>query len=219
MQRRYFLTAFAAAGLFEAGCSRPASKTEGSGTEGSSGESGKTAVPAAEKSGEKQIDYCFELENAGNPVRVKESRQFHSGERFRFRVRSGFESHLYLLNRGPGENFWTVLFPSPKIEIKNPIPAGKVVTIPDQETGWLRIDQRAGNEQLVLIAATAPLQEFAVEGKQVSRDDFENRIDNIERLYRPTSSRRFEDDGWVKLFAAGPSDPLAIVLNMPLMHT
>jgi uncharacterized protein DUF4384 len=213
MRRRHFLTAIAsAAGLLDSACSRP-DTTKAAETGGSGG-----VPPATAKAEEKQIDYCLELDDPSGPRKVKESRQFRSGERFRFRFRPGFESHIYLLNRGPGENSWTVLFPNPRIEIKNPIHAGNIVTIPDKDTGWLRIDERKGNEHLVLIAATDPLEEFAVATGRVSRDDFEDRIANIERLYRPASSRRFEDDQWVKLFAAGPSDKLAIVLSLPLLH-
>jgi len=212
MQRRQFLTALAATGLFNSACSKMTSNRAGNGGPG------EPVVPAAEKSDEKQIDYCIEVENAGNPTKVPETREFHSGERFRFRFRPGFESHIYLLNRGAGETSWTVLFPNARIDIKNPIQAGKTVTIPDEQTAWMRIDERKGNEHLVLIAATGPLQEFAVESNAVSRDDFEDRIATIERQYRPTSSRRFEDDGWVKLYAAGPSDKLAIVVNLPLLH-
>lgn len=212
MQRRGFLTALAAVGLFDSACSRDSSKMPGG------DDSGQLDVPRTEKTNEKQIDYCVEVDDTGGPSKVAETREFHSGERFRFRFRPGFESHIYILNRGPGESFWTVLFPHPRIDIKNPIHAGKIVTIPDEQTAWLRIDERKGNEHLVLIAATIPLQEFAVESDRVSRDDFEDRIANIERRYRPASSRRFEDDTWVKLFAAGTSDKLAIVLNLPLLH-
>jgi len=211
MYRRQFLTALAATGLFESACSKARSKAAESSDAGA-------LVPAAEKSDEKQIDYSIELEDGGKAVKVKETRQFRSGERFRFRFKPGFESHIYLLHRGPGESFWSVLFPNRKIDIKNPIHSGTVVTIPDEQTGWLRIDDRKGNEHLVMIAATTPLQEFAVESNRISRDDFEDRIADVERLFRPTSSRRFEDDGWVKLFAAGPADKLAIVLTLPLMH-
>ena len=211
MQRRQFLAAAVSAGLVGSACSRGVSKTDDRKGEGSS-------VPQAAKSAEKQLDYCLEVEQQGQPVRVKETRTFRSGERFRFRFRPGFDSHIYLLNRGPGEDSWSVLFPNAKIAIKNPIHPGSIVTVPDDETGWLRIDNRQGNEHLVLIAATNPLEEFAIASGRISRDDFENKLANIERLYRPASSRRFEDEEWVKLFAAGRSENLAIVLNLPLLH-
>jgi hypothetical protein len=211
MQRRQFVAAVASAGWMGSGCSSSESRTPDRKDAG-------IAVPQAEKSTERQIDYCLELDQPDHPMRVKETRTFHSGERFRFLFRPGFDSHLYLLNRGPQENFWTVLFPGPKIAIQNPIHPGSVVTVPDEDTGWLRIDNKQGNEHLVLIASSNPLKEFAGTADRISRDDFEDRLADIERLYRPSSSRRFEDDGWVKLFAAGNGANLAIVLNVPLLH-
>jgi hypothetical protein len=213
MDRRQFLTAVAQlVAVAGAGCSRANSKAAGK----SAGEG--SAVPPPERTSEKQLDYCLELQQQpSEPLRIKETRTFRDGERFRFRFRPGFDAYIYMLNRGPGENTWSVLFPNAKIEVKNPIHPGHAVTVPG-ETEWLRCDDRRGNEHLVLIAATSPLEEFAIASGRISKNDFEDRLASVERLYRPASSRRFEDDGWVKLFAAGPGTDLAIVLNLPLLH-
>jgi hypothetical protein len=210
MERRRFLAGVATSALFGSACAR---------RDRNSAEGGGSSLPPPEKNNEKQIDYAIELEDNGQPHRVREDRTFHSGERFRFLIRPAFECHLYLINRGPRTSQYDVLFPSPRIEIRNPIASGTTVTIPGKDDErWLHIDDRPGNESLVLIAATAPLEDFALASGKIPRDDVDDSLAAVERKYRPASSRRFEDGGWVKLFAASSSEPLAIVLRIPLLH-
>jgi hypothetical protein len=205
MNRRYFLNAIAGS-LALAGCARKPDADE------------TGAPPAVDKSAEAEIGYAIELEDSGTAVRVKEDRRFHSGDRFRFLFRPGFDAHVYLVNRGPGQASYQVLFPSDRIAVRNPIASGKSVTVPDPDTGWLRMDASHGEENLILIAATAPLEEFSGIGADVGRDEFESKLAAVERRYRPNSSRRFEDGDWVKLFAARGRQDLAIVVRLPLLH-
>jgi len=203
MNRRYFFTSISAGAVLSA-CTR-------------SPESG--GPPAVDKSGESEIAYAIELDDSGNPIRVKEDRAFHSGDRFRFILRPGFDAYVYLFNRGPGQTEFQKLYPSPRIPQHNPIPAGKEVVVPDPDTGWLRMDKSKGEENLVLIASVAALDEMQAPDSTIGRDEFESRLAKVERRYRPSSSRRFEDKDWVKLFAAREKGDLAIVQRLPLLHT
>jgi hypothetical protein len=211
MNRRYFFTSISA-GAVLTGCSR---KDETSGP------------PAVDKSGESEIAYAIELDdpaNPGMPMRVREDHEFHSGDRFRFLFQPGFDAYVYLFNRGPGQASYQALFPNPKIAIPNPIPSGKTVTVPAPDMGWLRMDQRKGEENLVLIASVMPLDEMQADASDgqagaIGRDDFESRLAQVERRARPSSSRRFEDKDWVKLFAARDKGDVAIVQRLPLLHS
>ena len=178
----------------------------------------KGAPPAVDTSAEKEIAYSIELEQGGELLHVGDDWQFHSGDRFRLLFRPEFDAYVYVVNRGPAQSAYQMLFPNPRIALQNPIPAGKEVRVPDSDTAWLHMDNQPGNENLILIAATTPLTELDGMGPNVDRDDFEARLANVERKRRPSSSRRFEDKNWVKLFAARGKEDLAIVLRLPLLH-
>lgn len=204
MNRRGFV-ATVVGGLAVAGCSRRRAAND-------------AAPPAVDKSEEAELDYAIELDDSGHSIRVREDRKFHSGDGFRFLFRPGFNAYVYLVNRGPGQQSYQVLFPSERIGVRNPIGKGRLVTVPDPATGWLRMDANQGDENLVLIAASVPLEEFTQMPASVGRDEFESRLAAVERRCRSTSSRRFEDGDWVKLFAAGGKRDLAIVVRLPLWH-
>jgi hypothetical protein len=213
MNRRQWLVALAPVFLLSACARRPAERT-----------SDKPPVlekpPALDKSDEAEIAYAIEMGNgAGRPMQVSETRELHTGDRFRFRFQPRFEAYVYLFDRGPGQESYRKLFPDPQILVNNPIAVGKPVVVPDSPTGWLRMDEHDGDENLVLIASTAPLWEIEESPVVADRDDFEARLARVERHYRPSSFRRFEDGGWVKLFGAREKRDLAIVLRLPLLHT
>ncbi len=176
-------------------------------------------VPAAlDKSAEAELAYAIELQVSGNPVPVREDRKFRSGDLFRFVFRPEFDAHVYMVARGPRQANYTVLYPGERASAPNPIPAGEKVTVPNTDVGWLHMDNEKGDENLLLIAATSPLAEFAGMGTTVEREAFESRLAEVERQHHPASYRRFEDGDWVKLFAAKGKDSLAIVLRIPLLH-
>ena len=162
--------------------------------------------------------YAIELQVSGNPVPVREDRKFRSGDLFRFVFRPEFDAHVYMVARGPRQANYTVLYPGERASAPNPIPAGEKVTVPNADIGWLHMDNEKGDENLILIASTAPLAEFAGMGTTVEREDFESRLAEVERQHHPASYRRFEDGDWVKLFAAKGKESLAIVLRIPLLH-
>jgi hypothetical protein len=170
-----------------------------------------------DRSEELQIAYAIEVETDGKPKRVREDETFRSGDGFRFIFKPDFKAYVYVLNRGPHEKAYQILFPNSKISIDNPIEPKKEVAIPGGET-WLRMDNRKGDEDLVLIASNVQLPDFNTTEKTIDRDTFDERIAHVERRYRPKSSRRFGDGDWVKVFAAGAKQDVAMVLRVPLRH-
>jgi hypothetical protein len=180
---------------------------------------GESAAPqVVDKSGEAEIAYAIEFQRGGEALHVNEDWQFHSGDRFRLLFRPAFGAYIYVVNRGPRQDAYQVLYPSEKISAQNPIPSGKEVKLPDSDTTWLHMDNEQGDENLILVASTVPLPEFDGLPPSVARDEFESRLASVERKHRPSSSRRFEDKDWVKLFAARGKEDLAIVLRLPLLH-
>jgi hypothetical protein len=173
-------------------------------------------APGLDNASEREISYLLLREDSGKAVRVPETFQFQSGEKFRLRFRPGFPAYIYVANRGKGENSYSVLFPLPAERSRNPLPAGTAVGVPN-DTEWLRFDKVPGNEYFVLIASSVALPDLEKAGAQIGLDTFEAQLANIERQYQPTSSRRFQDGDWTKFFAAREGD-IAIVVRLPLQH-
>ena len=166
---------------------------------------------------ELQLDYSIVLGDDDSSRSVNEQFTFRNGDRFRFRLRPGFEAHVYLLSRGARQKEYTFLYPHKDIKQENPVPAKGIIESPGPETDWLTMDKVSGTEQLVLIASPSPLVEFNVPAKSIERDEFEERLGRVERDYRPASSRRLENGGWVSLLASrGPKT--AMVVRLPLDH-
>jgi hypothetical protein len=175
-----------------------------------------TAGSALDTSNEREISYSIEREEQGKAVRVPETFQFKSGDRFRLRFRPGFSAFVYVANRGKGENSYSVLFPLPAERSRNPLAVGTEVVLPNDKE-WMRFDKVAGNEYLFLIAASKALVDLEQIGAQIPRDTFESQLAGIERQYQPTSSRRFQDGDLTKFFAAREGD-IAIVVRLALQH-
>jgi len=196
------------AALLLAGCSRfkePEKK-----------ESNPAPKERSDAAAELQLDYRILLDDNGGARRVDEKYHFHGGDRFRIELRPAFNAHVYIVNRGPRQTSYSFLFPTRKITIENPLPENQAVTLPGGDA-WYTLDNRPGIENVVLTASTMPLVEFNTPEQTIPRDECEDRIALLERDYRPSSSRRFEDRDWTKLFAA-KGEKTAILLRLPLDH-
>ncbi len=80
-----------------------------------------------------------------------------SGDKMRFVIRTNQEAHVYiLLLASQGEV--SQLFPMPGIQLKNPIPAGEAITIPDASSAAVfTLDEMTGREHIQILASTEPL--------------------------------------------------------------
>jgi hypothetical protein len=208
--------------IFSIGCDRLSSfKKAANSTAAASSPSGSpsaTATPAQAQNmaGELELDYAILLEEHGQPRRITEKHQFHSGDRFRIEVRPAFDAHLYLLNRGSAQDHYSRLFPNSKVAVENPLPARRVVTLPS-DRDWYTLDSPQGVENVVLVAAAYAPAELNMPEESMAREEVENRLALLERDYRPSSSRRFEDRDWVKLFASKDAKTV-MLLRIPLEH-
>jgi Domain of unknown function (DUF4384) len=213
INRRSLLT-FGALGL-AVGC-KPSDTVSGSGKDPD-----KTKDKSAPRDGvvvnELQLDYSIVLANGETGMPVNEQFAFRNGDRFKFRVRPAFEAHVYILNRGPRQKEYSFLYPHKAIKQENPVPAKSTVEIPGSSADWLQMDKTSGTEQIVLIASPSALVEFNVPATSIERDEFEERLGRVERDYRPASSRRLEDGGWVSLLASRGAKT-AMVVRLPLDH-
>ena len=204
MTRRDTFSAFASA-LLLAGCNKSTPQPEN-----------RSPSPAPiSTSSELQLDYAILLEQGSVPTPVAGDHHFRGGDRFRIQLRPQFSAFLYLANRSAGDQDYSFLFPHARIPATNPLEANQTVTLPSEE--WYTLDNRPGLENLVLLAATRPLPDFAV-AQPIPRDDFEARIAVLERDHRPASSRRIEDHDWVRLFASF-NEGTVLVVRLPLDHS
>ena len=182
-------------------------------SEGASKTDAKTQIKPV---GEKELAYSIELQQSGSSQRVRESHPFRSHDGFRLLIRPGFPAYLYLLNRGARGSRFRLLFPSEAVTLRNPLPAGQQATVPN-DPKWMRMDQNPGEENFIIVASTIALPELN-RSPYFDRDHLEGTLADIERRYRPQSSRRFEDGDWVKIFAADGGKDIALVLRIPLKH-
>jgi len=164
---------------------------------------------------ELQLDYAI-LIDQGEPTPVAGNHHFRSGDRFRVQLRPQFPAYLYLLNRGADANEYSFLYPHDRVAQTNPVGASQTVTLPGGE--WYTLDNRPGLENLVLLASTHAMPDFAGASGPVPRDRFEATLAVLERDHGPVSSRRMEDKHWVKLFATCREDTV-LVVRLPLDHT
>ena len=171
-----------------------------------------------EDASEITMAYAIELGEEGGTRKVGEDFRFRSGDRFRLLFRPGFSAYLYIFNQGRGEERYTVLFPNPHDELINPIRANSEVAIPGQEDVWMRLDEQSGDEELIVVASTIALPSLEFRADEVDGEEFEKNLAQVERQFKPESSRRLEDENWVKLFAGGSQKEMAVVVRLFLRH-
>jgi len=173
-------------------------------------------APGLHSANERAISYMIERQDGDKAKPVPEDFQFQSGDRFRLRFRPGFPAYIYIANRGADQSSYSILFPQSSNGDHNPLKTGAEVTLPGHQD-WLRFDSTPGNENFVVVASTVPLSALDEAGTKIPRDTFETHLTEIEREYRPQSSRRFQDGDWMKFFAAREGD-LALVVRLGLQH-
>ena len=159
--------------------------------------------------------YGIELEDLR---RVTEDFPFRSGDGFRFVLESGFPAHVYLFNRGAGDRTYTRLFPRNAAEDRRGVPPGREIRAPSGD-GWYRMDTETGTEQLVLVVTTAPLGDLGMD-MDPDRDAnaFEQRLEELERAYRPLRFGREQADDDVELVVDRGVGDTALVVRIPLRH-
>ena len=162
------------------------------------------------------LRYGLELEDRDGPRLVQEDFAFRSGDRFRFVIESESSVYAYLFNRGTEERSYTQLYPR-ELGRARALPSDREITVPADT--WYRLDTEAGTEQMVLVIATAPVDELALDDEEdLQAAAFEQRLAELERSYRPERFRRRTVDDRVELVAEGSEDAFAMVVRIPLEH-
>lgn len=160
--------------------------------------------------------YGVELEDRDGPRFVQEDFAFRSGDRFRFVIEAESSVYAYLFNRGSGESSYTQLFPR-ELGRARSLPGDREITVPEDD--WYRMDMEAGVEQLVFVVAPEPVDELELNDEEdLQATAFEERLAELERIYRPERFRRRTVDDRVELVAEGGETALVMVVRIPLEH-
>jgi hypothetical protein len=106
-----------------------------------------------------EIDVRIEARPKGSNTTIvhDDGQPLKSGDAMRVVVRASVPAHIYiLLLASNGEP--SVLFPDPRIEQTNPLPAGSEVAIPSD--GTFVLDDVRGDEHLEVLASAQPLTDL-----------------------------------------------------------
>ena len=90
-------------------------------------------------------------------------------DRYRVSINPDRESHVYVYQiDATGEVF--PLFPNPVYNpAANPVAPGRTVTLPPE--GWIQLDETAGEEKIIVLAAVEPLADASTLARQVWNSD------------------------------------------------
>ena len=138
-----------AGALFGGSISLPAANSLGYGLENQDSKSqpqdggGSIVIHLEQKKGEKIT--------AVHPEHV-----FDPGDVVRFRITSGFDGYLYVVDQGSSGTF-TALFPAAGTTSDNAIRKGADVLVPSVEDGWFEIEGPAGFDVVYFLVSPTPL--------------------------------------------------------------
>ena len=99
---------------------------------------------------------------------VSDGASLPSGTRVAFVLQVSRAAHAYLFQKS-ADGSLNVLFPDPRITIRNPIPAGEPLRIPQGGASFKLDDQDIGTERVYLVASLQPLTELAAAAEQVQQ--------------------------------------------------
>jgi len=91
---------------------------------------------------------------------VTEGMKLPSGSRVSFSVQLSRAAHVYLFQKSPNGSL-NVLFPDSRITIKNPVPAGQELRIPQGGASFKLDDKDIGTERVFIVASLEPIASLA----------------------------------------------------------
>lgn len=113
-----------------------------------------------------KIEVLRPVENGCVLAEVDDHHQFKSGDKFRFRLRSNVNGHLYVFNKGSSNNRY-LLYPDPRVQGgSNLMTAYREYTVP--ASGWFQFDNQPGTESMILVQSLKPVPEFGSFGSQTA---------------------------------------------------
>ena len=102
-----------------------------------------------------RMEITLERQDGSSWKTVDPGLVFESGDRIRFRFRSNFDGHLYVMDLGTSGNY-SLLFPQEETGRENRIAAGKDYSIPATKA-WFRIGGPPGHDIVYWLVSPVPL--------------------------------------------------------------
>jgi hypothetical protein len=169
-------------------------------------------------SGNFEVGYALQIvDGEGKTQTVRDDTRLKSGDRFALLVKSSEPVHLYLFNRGPGDSKYRRLFPGSGQQARVASAWESPLRLPQDRDAWMRLDRRAGNEHLVLIASKTSIERLDG-AASIGRDQVEDTLAEIERNQRPRDLERWEDGSWTRLKTDSSQPALVLICRIPLLH-
>ncbi len=91
---------------------------------------------------------------------VAEGAKLQTGSRVSFSVQLSRPAHVYLFQKSPSGTL-NVLYPDDRITIKNPVPAGQELRIPQGGASFKLDDKDLGTERVFIVASLEPIASLA----------------------------------------------------------
>ena len=91
---------------------------------------------------------------------VLEGAKLVSGSRLSFSLQLSRAAHVYLFQKSPS-GVLNVLFPDDRISVRNPVPAGEVLRIPQGGASFKLDDKDIGTERVFIVASLEPISSLA----------------------------------------------------------
>lgn len=121
-----------------------------------------TAVQVAEAqdkgsaTGASSIVIHLEQKKGEKEIAVRPEHVFEPGDVVRFRLTSGFDGYLYVIDLGSSGTY-TTLFPAAGTTIDNAIRQGVDALVPSVEDGWFQVEGPAGFDILYFLVSSTPI--------------------------------------------------------------
>jgi hypothetical protein len=116
----------------------------------------------------RRIDLLLEKKEGGSPRIMNPAHVFAEGDLIRFRMRSGVNGFLYVINRGSSGAF-EQLFPRKGANQNRAVKAGREYVVPDSESGWFRIQGPTGYETVYFLVSPTDLGESSPGGQAAAQ--------------------------------------------------
>jgi len=105
----------------------------------------------------------LEQKKADKIAAVRPEHVFDPGDVVRFRITSGFDGYLYVVDQGSSGTF-TALFPAAGTTRDNTIRKGADALVPSVEDGWFQVEGPAGFDVVYFLVSSTPLDLTAGKG-------------------------------------------------------
>lgn len=137
-----------------------------------------------------RVDLVLEKKDGTSAKTMDPTHVFAEGDLIRFRLRSGVNGFLYVINRGSSGKY-DQLFPRTGENLDRSVKAGREYVIPDSDTGWFRIQAPAGYETVYFLISPMDLGKTLPAGAAVAGSHSEEQ--NITDAFA-TATPRCDDE-------------------------